>query len=128
MMPQHLLCFPYSVTYNLRHSVLHPPSPVHLSVLRHSITLSPLFPSSIFHHSHHFFPSPCLPTPCLSIPFYYYLSNICSLLLASPFRLHLSYILSLVTLSHFLHSLYYPVCCPTPSLVVYKSFRLVVYP
>ena len=31
------------------------------------------------------------------------------------------------SVSHLLHSPYYPVCCPTPSLVVYESFQLVVY-
>ena len=78
IMPWHLLCFPYSVTYNLLHSVLCP-----LSIF---YFLSPLFPSSVFHHPHHFFLSPCLPTPCLSVPFYYYLPNIHSLLLASLFQ------------------------------------------
>ena len=32
------------------------------------------------------------------------------------------------SVSHFLHSPYYPVCRPTLSLVVYKSFQFVVYP
>ena len=39
-MPRHLLCFPYSITYNLRHSVLCPLSLVHL-------------PSSVISALHH---------------------------------------------------------------------------
>ena len=96
------------------------------SLFCHSI----LHPLSIFHHpslcppslSHHFFPCPCLPTPCLSILFYLYLLNIHSLLLAFPFQLCLPYILSLVTLWVILYILH-----TTPSIVVYKSFQLVVY-
>ena len=93
------------------------------SVLHPSSTFpSPSFLSSIFHHPHHFFLSPCLPTPCLSVPFYYYLSNICSLFLASLFWLRLPYIPSLVTLWVIFYIL-----CTTPSFVIYKSFWLVVY-
>ena len=123
-MPQHLFCFPYSVTHNLCHSIPCPPfCPLSLC---HSVTLIPiLHPPS---PSHHFFPYLCLLTPCLSIPFYSYFPNICSLPLASPFQ-HLSTLHSVPcdSVSHFLHSPYYPVCHTTPSLVVYKSFQLVVY-
>ena len=115
VMPQHLFCFPYSTTHNLHHSILHPPS------LHHSVNLIPILcPLS---PSHHFFPYLCLPTPCLSVPFYFYLPNIHSLLLASPFQLCLPYILSLVTLWVIFYILH-----TTLSLVVYKSFWLVVYP
>ena len=65
----------------------------HLSTFR---PLSPLFLSSIFHLSLTTYL--CLPTPCLSIPFYSYLPNICLLLLASLFWPCLLIILSLVTL------------------------------
>ena len=124
MMPQHLLCFPYPITYNLHHSVLHPPSLVHLPS---SITLSlchpcscppsssllsvSMYPNSLplrsilSLSSRHPFITPCLPIPTLS-------------------TLHS---IPCDSLSHFLHSPYYPIHHPTPSLVVYKSFQLVVY-
>ena len=88
--------------------------------LCHSVTLVPvLCPLSPLHH---FFPYPCLLTPCLSVPFYAYLPNIHSLLLASLFWLHLLYILSIVSLWAI-----FCILCTTLSLVVYKSFQLVVY-
>ena len=89
VMPKHLLCFPYSVTYNLRHSILHPPSLVHLpspvtSSLHHlhsrhssSVTLSSLLSISLSSNSsplcsglflsfQHLFITPCLPILTLS--------------------------------------------------------------
>ena len=100
-----------------------PPSLVHLpSCHPHSrplssITLSSLLSISLSPNSlplysilllssQHLFITPCLPISTLS-------------------TLHS---VPCDSVSHFLHSLYYPVCHPTPSLVVYKSFRLVVYP
>ena len=122
VMPWHFIMFslfhylqPLSLC--LLSSVHHPP--FCLLSLCHFITLiSVLCPLSL---SHPFFPYPSLPTPCLSILFYYYLPNIHSLLLASLFRLCLPYILSLVTLWVIFYILY-----TTLSLVVYKSFQLVV--
>ena len=128
MMPQHFIMFTYSVTYNLHHSVLHPPFLVHLpssitSSLYHpsshhpsSITLSSLpsispSPNSLplcsvlLLSSQHPFITPCLPVPTLS-------------------TLHS---VPCDSVSHFIHSPYYPIHCPTPSPVVYKSFQLVVY-
>ena len=122
-MPWHLFCFPYSVTHNLYHSILHPPSLVHLSILYHphscppsSITLSSLLSvslsfgslplhSTLSLSSEHPFITPCLPVLTLS-------------------TLHS---VPCDSVSHFLHSPYYPVCRTTPSIVVYKSFQLVVY-
>ena len=122
-------------------TVLHPPSLVHLSILHHFVTPSPSLPSSILHPSstfpssvtlslHH--PHPLITSfhilvfQLLASPFcsilISYLHNIHSLLLASPFQLHLLYILSIVTLW-----VIFCILCTTLSLVVYKSFWLVVY-
>ena len=103
-----------------------PCPPFHPPSLCHSVTLVPVLcllspslllsvymsPNSLPLHSilllssQHLFITPCLPIPTLST----FHSILCD------------------SVSHFLHSLYYPVCCPTPSLVVYKSFQLLVYP
>ena len=115
--------FPYSVN-NLCHSILPSSIPCPPSTLHHLITPSPLFLSSIIHLSHHLFHisifwlcsvlflssqhlsiTPCLPVPTLTT----YYSGPCD------------------SVSHFLHSPYYPIHHTTPSLVVYKSFWLVVH-
>ena len=93
-----------------------------------SITCTP----SILHHPHSHPPSSVslsplvsyfyLPTPCPFVLFYSYLLNIHSLLLASTFQLCLLNILSLVTLW-----VIFCILCTTLSLVVYKSFQLVIY-
>ena len=127
-MPQHLLCFPYSVTYNLCHSILCPLSLVHLSVLCHSVTLSPSFPSFVL----------CHPPSLLSISLSSNSLPLCPILFLSSQHPFITPCLSVPTsstlhsvpcdsVSHFLHSLYYPICHTTPSLVIYKSFQLVVY-
>ena len=126
-MPWHLLCFPYFVTYNLCHFILCPLSLVHLlssvtsslchphshppssiTLITSSVSMSPnslpLYPVLLLSSQHPFIP-PCLPILTLS-------------------TLHS---VPCDSVSHFLHSLYYPICCPTLSLVVYKSFQLVVY-
>ena len=128
MMPWHLLCFPYPVTYNLHHSDLCPPflvhllSPITLSLCHlcsynlSSSTLSsllfvslssdslPLHPVLFLSFQHPFI-TPSLPVPTSS-------------------TLHS---IPCDSVSHFLHSPYYPTRHTTLSLVVYKSFRLVVY-
>ena len=127
-MPWHLLCFLHSITYDLHYSILHPPSLVHLlssitlslcqphSHPPSSVTLSSLLsvslsPNSLplhsilFLSSQHLFITPCLPILILS-------------------TLHS---IPCDSTSHFLHSPYYPACHTTPSLVVHKSFWLVVY-
>ena len=105
--------------------ILHPLSTFHPPPLHHSVTLVPILhlpsPSSLlsislspnslplhsilFLSSQHLFITPCLPVPTLS----------------TLHSVPCDYV------SHFLHSPYYPVCCTSPSLVVYKSFQLVVY-
>ena len=88
--------FCYLQPLSLHSLISIPCPPFHPPSLCHSTTLIPiLHPPS---PPHHFFPYPCLPTPCFSVPSYSYLPNICSLLLASLFWLCLPYILSLVTL------------------------------
>ena len=125
-MPRHFIMF--SLFHYLQPLSLHPPSSVphppfclpslhhsviliHLSVFCHTVTLSPSFPSFVLCHTlitspQHPFITPCLPIPTLS-------------------TLHS---ISCDSMSHFLHSPYYRICCTSPSLVVFKSFKLVVIP
>ena len=115
VMPQHLFHFlipslvhlPSSITLSLHHPHSHPLSSVTLSPLL-SMSLSsdslPLCPV-LFLSSHYPIITPCLPIPTLSI------------LHSVPCD----------SVSHFVHSPYYSVHCTTPSIVVYKSFQLVVY-
>ena len=112
------IMFPYSVTYNLYHSVFHLPSLIHLSILCHSITLSPSFLSFVLHHSL---------TPSFRIPLFQLLASPSCSIIIFPTSVHYSLpphsnfvYLTFCPLRHFLHSLYYPVCHPTPSLVVYS--------
>ena len=72
-----------------------------ISLSPNSLPLCPVLSLS----SQHLFITPCLPILTLS-------------------TLHS---IPCDSVSHFLHSPYYPVRCPTLSLVVYKSFQLVVY-
>ena len=93
-------------------SLLPPPSPPH-SHLPSSISLTTCF---IFR----------LPTPC---PFVLFLSLSFQHLLITPclpvLTLTTYHSVPCDSVSHFLHSSYYPICCITPSPVVYKSFQLV---
>ena len=81
VMPWHLLCFPYSITYNLHHSILCPLSLVHLSILHHSITLSPSSLSSILHHSL---------TPPFRIPLFQLLASLSCSIIIFPTSIHFS--------------------------------------
>ena len=113
MMPWHLFHVPHSVTNNLCPSV-----PCPLSIFH---TLSPSFLSSVLCLSHLLLPVSIFWLLAPLFHFYSYLLNIHSLLLAFLFQLCLLNILSLVTLWVIFYILH-----TTPSLVVYKSFWLVV--
>ena len=102
VMPQHLSCFPYSITYNLCHSILHPLSLVHLLS---SATLSlhpPLFPSSILHH-------PLITSFC--IPVSQLLASLFCSILIFPTSIHYS----LPPCSNFVYLTFHP-------LWLYDSF------
>ena len=126
MMPWHFIMF------SLFH-YLQPPSLRPLSTFPSSITLSLCHPHS------------CpLSSITLITSFYLHVSQLlaspfCPIFLLSSQHLFITPCLTVLTLStlysipcdsvsHILHSPYYPVRCPTLSLVVCKSFQFVVYP
>ena len=99
-----------------------PCPPFHPPSLCHSVTLVP-----VLH----------LPSPLITsfhIPVSQLLASLSHSIFIFPTSIHYSLpphsnvvYVPCDSMSHFLHSLYYPICCTSPSLVVYKSFQLVVY-